>query len=141
MAKRFYDLNPKKNNYILRANRIFLKYKDIIVRKDFTQYSYEIDLNIRPTLESNNYVARIEKRQGIKPKIFILKPNLYEITNGNTPPHIYEFTELVCRICLYLPKTWNEYSEDSDIIPWISEWLFHFEIWLITGKWNGGGHE
>ena len=25
------------------------------------------------------------------------------------------------------------------IIPWISEWLCHFEYWSITGTWCGGG--
>ena len=25
------------------------------------------------------------------------------------------------------------------IIPWASEWLLHYEIWLATGEWQGGG--
>jgi hypothetical protein len=25
------------------------------------------------------------------------------------------------------------------IIPWTSEWLLHYECWLATGKWHGGG--
>jgi hypothetical protein len=25
------------------------------------------------------------------------------------------------------------------IIPWISEWLYYFEFWCITGEWYGGG--
>jgi hypothetical protein len=25
------------------------------------------------------------------------------------------------------------------IVPWISEWLLHYEIWLVTGKWCAGG--
>ena len=25
------------------------------------------------------------------------------------------------------------------IVPWISEWLLHYEIWLVTGEWHGGG--
>jgi hypothetical protein len=25
------------------------------------------------------------------------------------------------------------------IIPWIYDWLFHYEIWLATGDWTGGG--
>lgn len=24
-------------------------------------------------------------------------------------------------------------------IAWTSEWLWHFEDWLITGVWAGGG--
>ena len=25
------------------------------------------------------------------------------------------------------------------IIPWAIEWLYYYEIWLVTGTWNGGG--
>jgi hypothetical protein len=24
-------------------------------------------------------------------------------------------------------------------VPWTCEWLFHFESWLFTGEWEGGG--
>jgi len=27
------------------------------------------------------------------------------------------------------------------IIPWASEWLFHYEIWKVTKTWHGGGHD
>lgn len=27
------------------------------------------------------------------------------------------------------------------IVPWASEWLLHYEYWLSTGTWHGGGHE
>jgi len=29
----------------------------------------------------------------------------------------------------------------STILPWASEWLFHYEIWRATGEWTGGGRE
>ena len=25
------------------------------------------------------------------------------------------------------------------IVPWACEWLLHYEIWLATGEWHGGG--
>lgn len=25
------------------------------------------------------------------------------------------------------------------IVPWASEWLFYFELWLVTKEWMGGG--
>jgi hypothetical protein len=25
------------------------------------------------------------------------------------------------------------------VIPWISEWLYFYELWLVTGEWLGGG--
>lgn len=24
-------------------------------------------------------------------------------------------------------------------IPWAIEWLYYYEIWLVTGEWCGGG--
>jgi len=27
----------------------------------------------------------------------------------------------------------------NSVALWISEWLLHYEIWLITGEWHGGG--
>ena len=32
-------------------------------------------------------------------------------------------------------------SISSTIIPWTSEWLYYYEIWLINGDWLGGGHD
>jgi hypothetical protein len=25
------------------------------------------------------------------------------------------------------------------VVPWTSEWLVFYELWLITGEWLGGG--
>jgi len=25
------------------------------------------------------------------------------------------------------------------IVPWTADWLAHYEIWLVTGDWYGGG--
>ena len=27
----------------------------------------------------------------------------------------------------------------TTIVPWCSEWLFYYELWLATGEWLGGG--
>ena len=24
-------------------------------------------------------------------------------------------------------------------VPWASRWLYYYELWLVTGKWLGGG--
>jgi hypothetical protein len=28
----------------------------------------------------------------------------------------------------------------ATILPWTTEWLIHYKLWLITGRWAGGGH-
>jgi hypothetical protein len=65
----------------------------------------------------------------------IIDPCL-ERLEGERLPHVYENDEL----CLYYPGEWSGKSHIADtIIPWISEWLLHYEIWLATGEWQGGG--
>ncbi len=52
-------------------------------------------------------------------------------------PHRYGPSEP----CLYYP---GEFDPDREfiadvVVPWASEWLLHYELWLITGEWLGGG--
>lgn len=35
------------------------------------------------------------------PKVFVVSPNIYELTNGVEPPHIYVFNQETTRLCLY----------------------------------------
>jgi hypothetical protein len=71
------------------------------------------------------------------PRIFVIDPPL-ERRNGRLPPHRYSEGNL----CLYLPNA-NEWGSHMllahTIVPWASEWLMHYELWLIDGKWHGGG--
>ena len=37
-------------------------------------------------------------------------------------------------------KEWDKTKFIAEtIIPWTSEWLLHYEIWVATGTWHGGG--
>lgn len=45
-------------------------------------------------------------------------------------------------LCLHLNGEWDSTMLISEtIIPWTAEWLLHYELWLATGEWHGGGHE
>ena len=53
-------------------------------------------------------------------------------------PHVFPGDNL----CLHFPGEWTpEKSIATTIVPWTSEWLLHYEIWVFTGKWTGGGHQ
>ena len=56
-------------------------------------------------------------------------------------PHVYSQKEQ--RLCLYYPRgrcAWNSsMGIAKTIMPWTSEWLFFYELWLATGEWLGGG--
>lgn len=74
------------------------------------------------------------------PKIYVLNPKL-ELAIGETKlPHCYDQKKQ--HLCLYYPdgKEWNKSMLlVTTIIPWTYEWLYHYEIWLGTGEWTGGG--
>lgn len=79
---------------------------------------------------------------GIKrPKVFLYGENVLKINDDNFP-HFYDrnIENKEVELCLYYGKEWDRTKLISEtIIPWTVEWLAHYEIWLVTGKWNGGG--
>lgn len=55
------------------------------------------------------------------------------------------FERLTCTLTslgLYYPPA-REWRQSmllaGTILPWTSEWLLHYETWLATGVWTGGG--
>lgn len=72
------------------------------------------------------------------PDVYLLEPKFDVGTRR--PPHLYSFSQQ--KLCLYLPgkQDWSSSMNLADtIIPWACEWLFFYEMWLITGSWYGGG--
>lgn len=90
-----------------------------------------------PTPMSDKYKIKMTLKEKSTPKVYVVEPDL-KIPEGERLPHVYPGN----RLCLYAPhyKEWNSklYLVDT-IIPWISEWLLQYEIWLVTGIWCGGG--
>lgn len=74
------------------------------------------------------------------PKIYVLNPKL-ELAEGKTKlEHCYD--QKLQHLCLYYPDgtEWNKSMLlTKTVIPWAYEWLHHYEIWLGTGEWKGGG--
>ena len=80
------------------------------------------------------------------PEVIVLNPALrHRRDDPNDPiPHLYRNRKDPGHpmLCLYRPYTreWHTgcYVADA-IVPWTSEWLACYEIWLATGEWLGGG--
>ncbi len=92
---------------------------------------------LQPTPLSKRYTIKLTYKLNKSPKVKLVKPVLRKKHNKK-PPHLYKGDFL----CLYVPGIgeWNKNMYLSEtIIPWASEWLFHYEIWLSTGDWCGGG--
>ena len=113
-------------------------YKDLIVDKKTRYNNCEIIFKIKPSEISREYLVKFKILNNEMPKIYILKPNLNDENRDKRPPHMYSLEE--GRICLFLPHEISSEDKFVKIIPWISEWLIHYEIWKYTGVWHGHGH-
>ena len=96
---------------------------------------------IKPTSFSRSYDATLIYNGHQPPRISIGGESLRKLDDPSFP-HRYEIDAAhnKVRICLYYPGD-LDYSKpfSETIVPWISEWLFHYEIWLATDRWSGGG--
>lgn len=93
---------------------------------------------ILPTPLSDIYLIKIEYQIGKRPIIKVIDPKLILIPGAAHLPHTYADDDL----CLYYPKNreWHSRLLIADtIVPWISLWLFYYEMWVSKGTWLGGG--
>ena len=94
--------------------------------------------SLQPTPRSCWYKYEIKYWTKGTIKIFIRDPLIKTELNGKKAEHLYKDGSL----CLYFPKAKQFDSKKlivDYIVPWISLWLFFYEIWLVTGYWKGGG--
>jgi hypothetical protein len=73
----------------------------------------------------NGYSSPIVKI--ISPEILPNAPHTYKKENGQ-------------ELCLYHPKlfSWERHYLISEcIMPWVASWVYFYEIWVETGKWEG----
>lgn len=93
---------------------------------------------LQPTSRSDVYTIEIIYHFRKRPIVNILKPVLVKNFKGEDIPHVYPGDKL----CLYQPK-YNEFKFSdflsATIVPWTSLWLYHYEVWHVTGDWLGGG--
>lgn len=96
---------------------------------------------LQPTDLSCKYLIRVVYKRYIHPNVFILDPKpLISPIGEKKLMHVYDTDKQ--HLCLYYRKAkeWDKTKFIADtIIPWTSEWLLHYEIWVSTGLWHGGG--
>ena len=84
------------------------------------------------------YNVVIEYRVGRWPKVYVPGDQLQPLEPGGKIPHTYGPT----RPCLFYPNrtAWrSDMKLSQTIIPWLSLWLTFYEMWRVTGEWDGGG--
>ena len=127
-----FDGDKKKTCHavaVIQKKEIELKYK-------FLKCKIKNDTLICKGLIStegcNTYRVRIEYRAGNFPQVYIVEPRI--IPNGEI--HIYKEGCL----CLFYPgdMRWKDSTSIAEhTIPWIYEWIIYYELYLLTGKWEG----
>jgi hypothetical protein len=91
---------------------------------------------LQPTPISIAYTVVVDYQLGRNPHIYVSDPQLVTRPDERLP---HTFTK-DGSLCLY----YDEFLPSRDLIadtlvPWASEWLLHYELWLATGEWCGGG--
>lgn len=98
--------------------------------------------DLTPTPLSITYKVKIHYKLGEFIRVFVLHPKLLLAAGKRTLPHVYSMPKQ--ELCLYYPKA-DEWHPGmfyvQTLIPWASEWLYHYEIWVGTGVWHGGGKD
>lgn len=78
------------------------------------------------------YKVKIEFRAGSFPQVYIIEPKII----SNAEIHIYKEGGL----CLFYPgdlKWKNNTSIAVYTIPWVYEWIMFYELYKLSGKWEG----
>jgi hypothetical protein len=115
------------------------------IKRNYINFSTSVGMNslwikgeLQPTSRSDIYTVEILYHFRKRPIVNILKPLLIKNFKGEDIPHVYAGDKL----CLYQPK-YNEFKFSdflsATIVPWTSLWLYHYEVWHVTGNWLGGG--
>ena len=80
------------------------------------------------------------------PEVIVIRPALrHRRDDPSDPiPHLYRNRRDPGHpmLCLYRPNTREWHAGcyvAGTVVPWTSEWLACYEMWLATGKWLGGG--
>jgi hypothetical protein len=73
-----------------------------------------------------------------RPRVAILSPELEFAEGMKRLPHVFRGGQ--GDLCIHLTSDWNPGMLIADtIMPWLSQWLYFFEVWRQTGAWIGKG--
>ena len=78
------------------------------------------------------YQIKFTQTAGNAPRVFVVSPQV----EYNPKIHMYKEGNL----CLYYPVEFNWKANTSVamyMIPWINEWIIYYELYKISGVWEG----
>jgi hypothetical protein len=123
----------KKNHFALLA---YQKY-NLDKNYDFFKTRIENDTlvavgEVQPSPETDKYKIRLEYTPGHTPRVFVESPQI----ENSKDIHLYREGFL----CLYEPsetKFKDSFKLSEYTIPWTIEWIMYYELWKLSGKWEG----
>ena len=90
---------------------------------------------VLPGPECSTYELQIVYRLRRLPIARVLSPTLKTNDDGLLP-HVYNDGTL----CLHDEREWRSTMLLAQtLLPWASEWLFYYELWIASGTWYGDG--
>lgn len=120
------------------AYRIFCRQKKLMEKNfpdfqcSYSKRSLTCIGTLKPTEDCANYTVKIIHQPEKQPHVFVLNPKI----TPDEKIHFYRDGSL----CLYYPieSPWKHTDNlHEKIIPWTSEWILFFELYLLEGEWLG----
>lgn len=139
-----------KSSHCFKRRRITLAQQQAAIMGAFPESKAIIKKSIlvwngklKPTPLSKEYKVTIKYNGISTPEAWVFGDELAQL-EAHDFPHKYQINieEKRVKMCLFMPRSneWNTSKLISDtIVPWAIEWLYYYEIWLVTGEWCGGG--
>lgn len=122
-----------KQSLVQQAVALRARFPDASIK--LAQKRLDCRCTLQPSSASRTYRVRITYTGLAYPKVRVTTPALDSPT-GKSLPHVFNDRSL----CLHLDDDWAPAMLIADtIVPWTSEWLFHYEIWRFNDEWYGGG--
>jgi hypothetical protein len=91
----------------------------------------------------SNFTLEVRYQLGAFPEVRVVSPGLVRLP-GNSEgqlPHVYPPSDDPT-LCVFDPREgeWTPaMTIASTTVPWALDWLACYELWLMTGRWTGGG--
>ncbi len=89
------------------------------------------------------FTLDVRYRLGDTPYVRVLHPALVRLPDNveGQLPHVYPPADDPT-LCLFDPALdqWDSSMAIAETtVPWATDWIACYELWLMTGRWTGGG--
>lgn len=96
---------------------------------------------LRPSSISDVYQVSIDAKPQKFPMVWVSGGAIDRCKDLSLVPHKFNYEDDSSRVqvCLQYQDWSSDQLFTETVMPWCCEWIVHFEIWLATDKWHGGG--